>query len=275
MTTKLVEGANILKHFVPDPVALREQDPFTLILQTGIWLPLEAYAEWPIMLPWSVRDLSCRSAGGVRRELWSSPDQRGYCLDDNSFIKGTARSLSVVAPEGHPLAGAKMARGFTAAHIWREVGQPVLASRIPLLYSFIPNLVWLPNAVAKLTDYEGQAFQRAAQRISVALFRNAPVAPPLQRVADEAWEMIGAQAQPDPDTQEKIERIGVNWFTASAAFYRTRRKRVDEILSALRAIECGEPIRKKVVSSRYTIGLPNVAPPARVELYGWLQRFQG
>ncbi|MEV6736619.1 hypothetical protein AB0N14_06555 [Streptomyces sp. NPDC051104] len=210
----------------------------------------------------------------MREELWSSPDVRGYCLDDNSFIKGTARSLTVTAPTGHPLAGAKMAGGFTAAHIWRDVGQPVLASRIPLLYSFIPNLVWLPSEVAKLTDREGQPFQRAAQLLSIALFRNAPVSAHLKPVVEEAWQMIGASAPVNPTLHRKIDSVGVNWFAATPAFFRTRHKRVDEVASALLVIERGAPLTKKVVSSRYTAGLPNVAHRARAELYEWLQRFQ-
>lgn len=241
---------------------------------TGIWLPLDAYAAWPVMLPWSVRDLSCRSGGGVRAELWSSPDDRGYCLDDNSFIKGTARSLPVDALGGHFLAGARMGGGFTAAHIWREVGRDVLASRIPLLYSFLPNLVWLPTEVAKLTDYEGGRFQRAAQALSTALYRSAPVAPGLRGVAEEAWSMIGAPEQPDPVALECVESVGVNWFRTTPGFFRTRRKRVDEVTRALEALVAGSRLTGKVVSSRYTAGLPLVTPQARDDLLAWLDRFR-
>jgi hypothetical protein len=274
VTARRATGAQTLAHFVADPSELAGLDPVEVILRTGIWLPQDVYETWPVMLPWSVRDLSCRSAGGTREELWSSPDPRGYCLDDNSFIKGTARSLTVTAPAGHPLDGAKMAGGFTAAHIWREVGQSVLASRIPLLYSFAPNLVWLPAEVAKLTDYEGQPYQRAAQQLSVALFRDAAVAPGLRAVAEEAWEMIGAPAGSESSVHAQIQAIGMNRFLATPAFFRTRRTRVDAVAGALLAIEHGEPLHKKVVSSRYTAGLPAVAPAARAELQDWLQRFR-
>ncbi|MGW1588320.1 hypothetical protein [Streptomyces sp. NPDC002386] len=86
--------------------------------------------------------------------------------------------------------------------------------------------------------------------------------------------MIDATTSVDQSIEARIRSVGVNRFIATPAFFRTRRKRVDEVASALLAIEHGMPLTKKVVSSRYTAGLPSVAPHARAQLYDWLQRFQ-
>jgi hypothetical protein len=139
----------------------------------------------------------------------------------------------------------------------------------------LPNLVWLPAEVAKLTDYEGGPFQRAAQDLSVALYRNAPVNLAVSAVAEEAWALIGAPDAVDPDIQSRVRQAdGVNWFATTSAFFRTRRTRVDQIARALEALERGDRLHAKVVSSRYTAGLPSVDPAARAELLAWLERFR-
>lgn len=249
---------------------LQSLDPGEVLLRVGVWIPLAAYARWPVMLPWAVRDLACRGSKsrGIP-DYWSSPDDRGYVLDENSFIKGTVRSLAIDAPAGSVLSGAKMAGGFVAAHIWREVNRPVLASKIPLLYSFIPNLVWLPGEVAKLTDYEGGPYQRTLQAMSVAIYRDAKVEPHLQSVVDEAWATL-----PMPDTAPPaLDPHAMNWFVPNESFYRIRRQRTDQVIAALETLGAGRPVLRKVISTRYTAGLPIVDASARSELLNWLKRF--
>jgi hypothetical protein len=126
--------------------------------------------------------------------------------------------------------------------------------------------------VARLTDYEGAPYQRAAQDLSVALYRSAPVAPHLQAVTDEAWARIAAPST-SATAKERVASLGVNWFAATPAFFRTRRRRVDEVAAALREIDGGRPLVKKVVSSLYTQGLPSVDAAARAGLLLWLERF--
>src|SRR6478609_8448639 len=67
--------------------------PQLLVSTTGIWLPLDVYQSWPVMLPWVVRDSSCR---GNRRtgqpDQWASPHpDTGLLRDDNSMIKALPR----------------------------------------------------------------------------------------------------------------------------------------------------------------------------------------
>lgn len=125
-----------------------------LVTAVSVWLPLAAYRSWPILMPWVVRDPSCR--GNARRGLpdqWSSPNSEGYLRDDNSLIKSVARSLEIDAPKGAPLRGAHMGSEFVASHIWRVVLTEGLASRSPMLNSFVTNLIWLnkspSSAIAK------------------------------------------------------------------------------------------------------------------------------
>src|ERR1019366_7004889 len=91
-TTKVVHGDDLLYRFFEDALKSRPElfatIPQLLITTMGLWLPLDAYERWPVLLPWVVRDAKCR--GNPRKgvlEEWSSPDAQGYLRDDNSLIK--------------------------------------------------------------------------------------------------------------------------------------------------------------------------------------------
>src|SRR5207248_16566 len=105
----------------------------------------------------AVRDPLCRGnkTKGLPDE-WSAPDANGYFRDDNTLVKGLPRSLSISSPESSRVYGsAPIGNGFVSSHVWRMLRSGEYASRNPLTYSFVPNLVWLPGQVAALTDREG------------------------------------------------------------------------------------------------------------------------
>ncbi|ACZ00383.1 hypothetical protein Tcur_4865 [Thermomonospora curvata DSM 43183] len=246
------------------------QDPQYLLTRVGIWLPLEVYSEWPIMMPWAVRDLGCRRrylADG--RDMWSYPDENGYLVDDNSFIKGTVRSQRITSKRNQLLDGAKMAGGFVAAHIWRVVHHDLLASRIPRLYSFVPNLVWLPSEVAKATDREGGIYQRTLQAMSLAIYRKAAVKPALQNIVEAAWEML-----PSPGISVSGIDFGeLNWFSVNSSFYKTRKRHLHAVVDALESLESGRSLGRRVITSKYASGLPLVDTEARARLLRELRPF--
>lgn len=152
---KVVHGDDLLYRFFVD---LFESEPELigvvpqlLVQSMAIWLPLDAYRHSPILLPWVVRDPTCR--GSKARNIpdeWGSPNGDGFFRDDNSLVKSVPRSLNIRGPKGSRLNGRRMGSEFVAAHIWRKVDSDRLASRIPLLNTFVPNLVWLPSQVSKL-----------------------------------------------------------------------------------------------------------------------------
>jgi hypothetical protein len=273
---KVIHGDDLLYRFFQDALEGEPQlyagVPRLLVTTMGIWLPLGVYERWPVLLPWVVRDPKCRrdpNAGGA--DVWSSPDADGYLRDDNSLIKSLPRALTVKGPKGSRVRGARMGTEFVACHIWRVVPDERLASRIPLLNSFVPNLVWLPSQVAKLSDIEGGLVQRMLQAMSCAVYRHAPVAPHLRGLVEEAWAMIPPPESPDIGS---VDLTGLNWFEATDGFYRTRLTRLGSVLQALEAIELGLPVAERVVSRRYAEGLPRVEPAARTELKDLLKRFE-
>lgn len=270
---KVVHGDDLLYRFLldlfSDDDAAYGHVPQLMLVSMGVWLPLDAYAQFPVILPWVVRDPTCR-AGTGRPDQWGAPDPQGYFRDDNSLVKALPRSLAIRASRQPHLNGRRMATEFVAAHVWRNCTDAgPLASRRPLLNSFVPNLVWLPGQVAKLTDREGGLVQRTLQSISWQVYRSAAVRSDLKPIVEDAWALLPEPAPlPRPVDPELL-----NWFVTNERFLAMRRVRLDSVRHALDDIAAGRPLDSKVVSRRYTDGLPDVTAEARDSLARHLERF--
>lgn len=202
------------------------------------------------MTPWCVRDRSCRYDQGP--ESWGAPREDGYLRDDNSIIKKLPLPLRVMAPSGHPYNGRKPWRGFTACHVWRDLPGGRVAGEDPWLYSFIPNLVWLPSWLAPLTDRQGSATQRLLQHISLNLYRDVPTLAGLEEFAGQAWRNL-----PTPDSRAlDVQDLAV--FQPVPAFYQRCLAKIDLFVTGCNAALAGRPQPKKIICSRYTAGLPGL-----------------
>ncbi|GAA0955232.1 hypothetical protein GCM10009560_79110 [Nonomuraea longicatena] len=123
MTTNVVRGDDLLDHVLRTNFPghdLLSAPVQPLLEKVGLWLPLEVHREWPIMLPWALRDLGCRGNKRDRPDIWSSPAPTGHFLDDNTMVKGLVRTVSVRSPDRF-INGKRLRGGFVAAHIWRVV----------------------------------------------------------------------------------------------------------------------------------------------------------
>jgi hypothetical protein len=267
-----IDGDDLLYRFFNETLKsdeeLFERIPQLLIQATAVWLPYDIYARWPILMPFVVRDPGCR--GNPKKgnpDQWGAPDDAGYLRDDNSLVKGLTRALAITSPKIAALDGARMGREFVAAHIWRKVNDPRLATRVPELNSFVPNLVWLPAQVAKLSDVEGGPFQRTLQAFSVAIYRDAPVDNHLYEVVENAWNLLPTAAEIAVDVDD------LNWFCSTPRFTSTRRQRLRTVISALDARVNGTQFTEKVVTSRYGEGLADLDETAAAELLANLRTF--
>ena len=89
--------------------------------------------------------------------------------------------------------------GYVASHVWRVLNREGgLAARNPLTYSFVPNLVWLPREVSKLTDREGSFVQGYIQALAIKIYREIPVRDELQPIVEESWGLLPAPAHIPP-----------------------------------------------------------------------------
>ena len=237
----------------------------------AVWLPIETYVSWPLLVPWVVRDPTCR--GHPKRGIpdqWGSPDERGFLRDDNSMIKNLPRYLTIKGPHRSGLVGARIGTEFVAAHVWRKVsGSSVLASRWPELNSFVPNLVWLPGQIAKLTDREGSHVQETLQAMAWQIYRPVVVDNRHVEIVEKAWSLL-----PKPTrTIRTIDHSRLNWFQPTDRFYRTREERLASVLAALSSLEDGTALTRKVITTRYGDGLPLVAANARRDLRNFLEQY--
>jgi hypothetical protein len=230
-----------------------------MIAMTAVWYPVEVYQRIPILLPWVVRDSSCRSKKtktGKTPEQWGAPNSVGFLRDDNSLINKIPKSLKISGPMDSPIRGHFVDKGFVASHVWREVNLEVLASKDSRLNSFVPNLVWLPAQISKLSDIEGGLVQSALKAVSWNLYRDAPIEEPLCDSISGTWDLL-----PKPELLEEfqIPPEKLNYFTATEAFYDARQKvfrsYIRFIYDCLNDVETAS----KNITGRYLDGLPSVS----------------
>lgn len=173
-------------------------------------------------------------------------------------------SANVVSTGGVVPAGDRIKGGFTACHLWRYTkggAQPrVDAVRVPQLYSFVPNLAWLPTSLAVLTDHEGSFAQRYMQRLSVAIYKSHPVEPGMQPLAKSAWAKL---AEPEADHDAPVDphgEHGVNFVRLSSTTLKSKIKATKEAADALRTRAAGDKVTDKPVTGRYGPGLNKLRP---------------
>jgi len=220
----------------------------------------------PVLLPWVLRDPECRGRKRKGEEpvpdQWGSPTMQGYLRDDNSLVKGLPKSLRITSKTNTFVHDRHLGTEFVASHIWRENLSGVLASRVPILNTFVPNLVWLPSQVAKLSDREGGPIQAALKEISWNLYRGAPLTDAARQIADRSWALL-----PEPASSHQVLEDEINWFVTTPRFISTRKSKLADVIDALERIAAGAALPKTFEPSRYRNGLPQVSGTERARLH--------
>jgi hypothetical protein len=246
-----------------------------LVVALGVWLHPDIYQRLPIGIPYAVRDPLCRpNKAQGREDAWGSPDATGYFRDDNSMVKNFPRSLRIES--GNPLfKGRQIGDGFVAAHLWRRLGKSdvTFASRNPLTYSFVPNIVWLPSEVAALTDREASFVQSFTQAVSMKIFRDLPVSKSAKPIVEQAWKLLPVRDDIPPQGLPSIDSL--NYFVPTEKWLNGKISKIRRVADALDAVVKGAPATGFRISKRYDEGLPNVAPDAAAALRDHLLRLTG
>lgn len=212
----MTNGENIIYHYIQKTLLTdNDSDDFTrelierLIIDLSIWFPAEVYKQIPILLPFVIRDSSCRrkQPNSIKDE-WGNANDFGFLRDDNSLIKGIIKSFFVDGRRVKDYDNKKLANGFVASHIWRklQINQDKLASTYEMTNSFIPNLVWLPKQISKLTDREGSYAQNLLKTISYKIYFDANEASNFKR---EIWNELN---NPETQTKHNIDVSKLNYF---------------------------------------------------------------
>ena len=230
-----------------------------IVADCSVWWDPRVYIACPVLLPWAVRDQSCRgdAANGIP-DQWGAPNENGYFRDDNSLVKGLVKALDVLGPRDGYMTGKRLSDGWVASHIWRKNKSADLASRNPHLYTFVPNLVWLPRQISKLSDVEGGPVQLALKSISYQLYREASVSGSQHRIAERSWAYLDR-----PEVSSTVDQSRLSFFGDVTHTLQLRQRRTASVVSALEAINRGEALGSKVLSRRYSEGLPGINAEAR------------
>lgn len=264
-----IDGIDVLKNFLEQRYSQysfkdleKQDDPSiqTCIKEAidilGIWLPVELYKYLPIISPFVKRDNSCRPLKKNQIDMWGSPDEEGYFRDDNSIVKGYPRSL-LINSTFPSYAGKKIGKGFVTAHCWMCKNN----NYNPMVNSFVPNLVWLPKPLAVLTDVEGSFAQQYVQFLSYNIYVKVRVNRVLSKTIKECWSLL-----PKPYLSLPRKKVVVNFFEYKPRMQKSRISIIKNVQKALELCIAGEKLSKKVISKRYTDGLPNVSKEHLIRL---------
>jgi hypothetical protein len=287
MTTtgsKLLNGDNLLYRLFQKLLASKDHRVRSalageMIQGMSIWLPLDLYEKCPVMLPWVVRNNKCRpyTLKGIKYpDRWGSPDDQGYQMDDNTLIKSIPKSLQISGPIDSPLTGKKMGNYFVASHIWRKInGLDVVANKHPELNSFVPNLVWLPTQISKLSDKEGHIIQDLLKLASWKIYHKANVENRYSDDVKRVWKYLEKEVEKIAN-QYEFDPTTAHYFLPKDDKFVSRRVEISrKALEFITSCEIGTPIPNNGTTTRYAEGLPNVPKSKFSFLYKQVSKFAG
>lgn len=228
-----------------------------LLQRLSIWWSPGGYAQLPTMTPWCIRDRSARYDQGP--ESWGAPREDGYLRDDNSIIKKLPLALPVTAAADHIYTGGKAWRGFTACHIWRSLADGGVGGTDPWIYSFMANLVWIPSPLNSLTDHHPRV-QALLQATSQAIFRGHEGAA-TAAYTKHVWNRLVPPGNPAP-VVPRLNLDELAFFQVTPDFIKRRLAYLDKFVDGADTVLAGKPLTRKLICTRYTTGLPLLAPGA-------------
>jgi hypothetical protein len=224
-----------------------------MITKTAVWFPVETYQRIPVLLPWVVRDNSCKGTSAGNQ--WGSPNALGFVRDDNTMVKDILRPLRISGPNDSPLNGLTVSKGFVTSHVWREVNLEVLANKDSRLNTFIPNLVWLPKQISKLSDLEGGLVQTALKATAWNLYRNVPIESSLHQSIEDVWHEL---PKPELLSHFNFAPDELNFLKIEDSFYESRKKVFHNYITFIHQSVEGTEVVPKGIRTRYINGLPNI-----------------
>ena len=216
-----------------------------IALKFAIWPSVATYIATPWFAPFAIRRSRIRvepNAPGLKRDLWGLPTEDGYFSDDNSLIKGLVlkRPLS---PKTNPYGNAPITRGVVCCHIWAGTTSK------PLLFSFLPNLVWLPKSLATYSDAHSSAephlIHHALKQVSIERYRRIRS----NSRVELAWKLL---EPPPPILLSRIIDTEINDDGKIAELVNKRINRMIHFLEATLSPDSAMPHR---FSKRYHAGV--------------------
>ena len=127
------------------------------------------------------------------------------------------------------------------------------------LYSFLPNVVWLPRPLAALTDADGAFAQTLLKVTSIRLFKPTIPAADVLFYTTRSWAQLPHPAG-EGLSDEWTSPAGLATFTSSALYARRRLAYNRKLTAGVAAAAAGQQLPRRIICSRYASGLPLLSP---------------
>lgn len=271
-----INGNDILYYFLKSMLDVEKELALDfirkIIISLGIWMAPDFYKHLPVFSPFVIRDTKCRGNKEKNMpERWGEPTEKGYFKDDNSIIKGFVRSFTIHSPF-KSYNKCKIGNAYVASHVWRRpLGFSTnedLTAKNPWLNSFVPNLVWLPQQLSKLSDREGGYVQTFIQKVSYQIYHDIPTDCP--SLTNSLWSKLPLE---DISDAEKITLDNISFFIYDEKAIKRRKSIILNVINALQQRISGKIISSKVVSDRYTSGLNSLSSNNLIDLKNDLENY--
>ena len=264
-----VDGNAVLYHYLQkslpvEDIWLSRMVVGRLVDGLAIWFHPAAYKALPIVRPYIVRCPDCRRPV----DEWGSPNGTGYLRDDNSLIKQLPRSLRITSTKTY-LNNKKIGNGWVASHIWQFKNDGTFSTRDHTTNSFIPNLVWLPQWLAKMSDRADSFVQEYLKALSYKIFRAQTLTGPLKEIVDDIWATLDKPDLP----QEALPNTGIlNFFEFDAQWANRNRRKAIEVQSVIKAVRSNQNTDITLRPRRYN-GLTNLSRRSLEPIDRWLDDY--
>jgi len=245
--------------------SLAEISPSRLVelaLRFAIWPSISTYHDTPWLAPFAIWRIRIRlepNAPGSKRDLWGLPTADGYFTDDNSLIKSLALRRPLL-PEKNPYGKSVISRGLVCCHIWSGT------TTSPLLFSFVPNLVWLPKSLATFSDAHSNAephpIHNALKMVSTERYG---LVHTNSRVA-RAWQLL------DPPTPQFLNHFEATELADDGKITNLVKQRVHRMIHFLEATLDSDSEMPRRFSKRYHAGVGSGIDKSVWPVQHWLTR---
>jgi hypothetical protein len=277
-----VDGSSILYHYLQKDLRRTNYPMYLnivmqLVTDLGIWIHPDDYCKLPILYPYAARDHNCRKKPpGKSTDSWGQPNMKtGIQKDDNTHIKnfGQSKKNKIESFTVKRYNGKSIGKNFVASHVWRELdgSGDLLASRDHRLFSFCPNLVWLPKEISKFTDREGSVIQSFLQKLSLHIYKDIEMPNQLKPIVKQSWDLLLSKpisVDLDDDCMPSLERL--SFLRINESTINTRLKKIKSLGDSLHRHGNGLTFDKPKISSKYDPHISLIEQNAALELGDWL-----
>lgn len=273
-----LDGQNIVYHIIQKKIiqAVDVDNPPAevkfmieqLLLWGGVWLSPKAFEQIPVLRPYVIRDSSCRNKD-PKKDTWAQSSSKGLMRDDNTSIKSIPKSMPILSP-WKEMNGKTLGNGWVASHVWMSMQTRVEhACEWERTNSFIPNLVWLPSQLSKLTDRDGSYAQQFLKHISHLLYSKIRIANP---ILSGIWSEL---KDPGITPVTKFSPDDLNYFDSDAGWIADKKAKLhQELQSILDILDNPTVDVKAIYNDRYTSTLRDasktMAVPDKESLKDWI-----